>query len=77
MSETSELREAIEKLNATQTKAMSMSWNFYRGVLYGFGFFIGGTVLIAVIVYILSFFNTAPVVGEYISKILHIINTTK
>jgi len=77
MSETTELKEAVDKLEAAQTKSLSLSWNLYRGIAYGFGFFIGGTLLIGVIIYVLSFFDTAPIVGEYISRILGVIGTTK
>jgi len=77
MSETTELRDAMRKLETAQTKNLSLSWNFYRGIVYGFGFFIGGTLLIGVIIYVLSFFDTAPIIGEYVSKILGVIGTTK
>jgi len=77
MSETTELRDAIRKLEAAQSKSLSLSWNFYRGIVYGLGFFIGGTLLIGFIIYILSFFDTAPIIGEFVSKILGVIGTTK
>jgi polyferredoxin len=77
MSETTELKESIVKLEKAQNKANSLSWNFYKGVIYGLGFFIGGTLLIGVIIYVLSFFDTAPIVGDYVSKILQFVSTTK
>ena len=77
MSETTDLQEAIKQLEDAQNKANSLSWNFYKGVVYGFGFFIGGTLLIGVIIYVLSFFDTAPIVGDYVSKILNFVSTTK
>ena len=77
MIETSELKEAINKLEMVEKKAISLKWNFYRGIFYGFGFFVGGTLIVGAIIYILSFLNTAPIIGEYISKILTFVNTTK
>lgn len=77
MSETTDLREAIEKLEASQAKVVSLPWNFYRGIFYGVGFFVGGTLLVGLIIYILTFLDTAPIVGYYISKILGVLATTK
>jgi hypothetical protein len=77
MSETSELTAAIKKLDEKQTKIVSLPWNFYRGMIYGLGFFVGGTLLVGFLLYLMSMFDTAPVVGDYISKILHVINSTK
>lgn len=38
--------------------------NFVRGVLFGAGSAIGGTIVIALIVWVLSLFVNIPVVGE-------------
>ena len=57
MSETTELKEAILKLEEVQSKNVSLLQNFYRGIFYGFGFFIGGTLLVGVIIYILTLFG--------------------
>jgi hypothetical protein len=77
MSETTDLTEAINHLIEKQTKMVSLSWNFYRGILYGLGFFVGGTLLVGFILYLMSFFNTAPIIGEFVSKVLHVVNSTK
>jgi hypothetical protein len=52
MSEQKELQASIEKLNKTETKLASIRWNFARGIVYGFGFFIGGTLLVAILYYL-------------------------
>ena len=77
MSETTELAEAVKELNTNQQKVVSLSWNFYRGILYGLGFFVGGTLIVGSIIYLMSLFDTAPVIGDYVSKVLHVINVGK
>lgn len=72
--ETKDLKESIDTLEKTESKLVSLKWNLYRGIFYGLGFFIGGTILVAFLLYILSFFDTAPIVGEYVSKVLHFAN---
>lgn len=44
--------------------------NFVRGVFFGFGSVLGGTVLVAVLVWILSkLFNWLPFIGDLIKAI--------
>lgn len=38
--------------------------NFFRGILFGAGSAIGGTIILALIVWLLSLFVHAPFVGE-------------
>lgn len=38
--------------------------NFWRGVFFGFGAALGGTIVIASIIYILSLFTEIPFVGN-------------
>jgi hypothetical protein len=38
--------------------------NFFRGILFGAGSAIGGTIVLALIVWLLSLFVDAPLVGE-------------
>jgi len=64
------LIESLNKLEATQVKLASRKQSFLRGMYYGLGFFVGGTLIVTILLYLLSFFDTAPVVGEYISEIL-------
>ena len=38
--------------------------NFFRGIFFGFGSVIGGTVVVALVVWILSFFVQIPGIGQ-------------
>ncbi|MFZ1361005.1 MAG: DUF5665 domain-containing protein [Candidatus Saccharimonadales bacterium] len=38
--------------------------NFFRGVFFGFGSVIGGTAVVALVIWILSFFVQLPGVGQ-------------
>ncbi|MFH0912263.1 MAG: DUF5665 domain-containing protein [Patescibacteria group bacterium] len=67
----------LDELMKLQEKQASLHWNFYRGIFYGFGFFIGSVLLIGVVIYILSFINTVPIIGEYTAKIIEFIQYNK
>lgn len=46
--------------------------NFFRGIFFGFGTVLGGTVLVAILVWILSqFVDWFPVIGDYIQQIIN------
>ena len=38
--------------------------NFFRGIFFGLGSVLGGTVVVAIVVWILSFFVQLPVIGQ-------------
>ena len=49
--------------------------NFYRGLFFGLGTIIGGTVVVAVIIWILGqFAGWFPSIGEYINQIINAMN---
>ena len=50
--------------------------NFARGVLFGAGSALGGTIVIALIVWTLSLFVNLPVVGELFEDAQHSIERT-
>lgn len=43
--------------------------NFFRGIFFGLGSVLGGTVLIAFLTWILSFFIVIPGIGQPIEKV--------
>jgi hypothetical protein len=70
-----ELKKALEDLTAQERKTASLRWTFLRGIVYGFGVFIGSILLVALFVWILSKLNTAPIIGDYVSRIYDIIKS--
>lgn len=49
----------IYETNYTNRKRAYM-FTFFRGIIYGFGLFLGGTILVAILLYSLSFFDQVP-----------------
>lgn len=43
--------------------------NFWRGVFFGLGAALGGTLVVASIIYILSLFTQIPVVGDLVETV--------
>lgn len=39
--------------------------NFVRGVVFGLGSVVGGTLMVALLVWVLSFFNEIPFIGNF------------
>lgn len=70
-----ELKELLRKLIQTQAREVSLFQTFLRGIVSGFGVFVGSAVLVALLIYILSLFNTAPIVGGYVEKIINAIKS--
>ena len=68
--ESNHLSGVITELVETEKKVVSLKWSLFRGVFYGFGVFLGSVILVAFLVWVLSQINTAPVIGDYVSKIL-------
>lgn len=45
--------------------------NFFRGIFFGFGTVLGGTVLVALIIWILGqFIDWFPFIGDFIKQII-------
>ena len=45
--------------------------NLARGVFFGFGSVVGGTLMVALLLWILSFFNQVPFVGHFVQSVQH------
>lgn len=55
-------------------KLRFFGFSFMRGVVYGLGIFIGGTIVVAIVIWLLTTFNDAPVIGPILDKLLQLIN---
>lgn len=51
--------------------------NFIRGIFFGFGSILGGTVVIALLAWLLSFFVEIPGIGESIQQVQNSIQSDK
>lgn len=68
------IRILEELFNDFHRNKFQVYWiNFVRGVFFGFGVLIGGTVVVALVIWILSHFVTIPLIGEYIRQIIEVI----
>ena len=77
--ETGARRAILEDLffdfNASRAEVYKM--NFIRGIFFGFGSIIGGTILVALIVWILSWLTDIPGgVGEFIQYIVDVVQNS-
>ena len=61
-----------ELFNDFHRSRVQVYWmNFTRGIFFGFGTILGGTVLVAFVIWILGMFDTLPYIGEYIRNIIN------
>lgn len=51
-------------------------FSFLRGIVYGLGIFIGGTIVVAIVLSVLTQFNDAPVIGPFVEKIVEIVQSS-
>lgn len=58
-------------------KSRIMRMSFVRGLFQGFGAVIGGTILVAVLVWLLSLFGHIPLVGNFAEKLQDTVNSTQ
>jgi hypothetical protein len=69
------LEDLFDDYYAQRFKVYKM--NFVRGIVFGFGSVIGGTLMIAALLWALSLFNELPFIGRFTETIQHSIETTK
>jgi hypothetical protein len=62
----------VRRLNSPFRQMMS---NLLRGLLFGLGSVLGGTVVVAFLVYLLAHVDFIPIVGEWAARITDIIQT--
>ena len=51
--------------------------SFLRGLAQGFGAIVGGTILVALLLWILSLFNQVPLIGPAVENISETVNSAK
>ncbi len=63
------LEDLFYDFHRSRTQVYKM--NFFRGLSFGFGTILGGTVLVALIVWVLSqFVDWFPAIGSFIQQII-------
>jgi hypothetical protein len=50
--------------------------NFVRGIFFSVGSIIGATIVIALLIWILSLFDTAPLIGDLVKSLKNTLNST-
>lgn len=58
-------------------KKQAYKTSFIKGILSGVGGVIGATVIVALLLWVLSFFNNVPLVGKFSNKIKQTVETAK
>ena len=77
--EVAALGREVEKLNGNRILRAHASWlgllwfNFLRGLAFGLGSVVGATALVSVVVYMLSSIDFIPVIGEWATEIIRVI----
>jgi len=60
---------------ANTSKTHRLLWyNFVRGLAYGLGIFLAGTVIVGLLISVLNLFDEAPVIGPFVQNIVDQIN---
>lgn len=65
------LQDVFQDLYRNRRKIYKI--NFIRGIFFGFGSVLGGTVVIAILIWVLSWFVDFPLIGQYFQELLHAI----
>lgn len=58
-------------------KKQTLWFSFLKGLVTGAGAFVGGTLVIALIIWILSLVGTVPLVGPLVDNVSHTLNNRK
>ncbi len=72
-------RQILEELfyDFHQSRTQVYWMNFTRGIFFGFGTILGGTVLVAFIVWLLGQFVGFPYIGDYLKSIIDAMQYSK
>ncbi len=69
------LEDLFEDYYAQRFKVYKM--NFVRGIVFGFGSVIGGTIVIALLLWLLSLFSDLPLIGHFVQTVQHSVESAK
>jgi Domain of unknown function (DUF5665) len=53
-----------------------LAFSFLRGIVYGLGIFIGGTIIVAIVMGVLVQFQDALIIGDFVKKIVEIVQNS-
>ena len=76
------LRQEVALLNQHRFVRVQNNWaalvgfQFVRGLAFGLGSVMGATILVSILVYVLSFADFVPVIGEWAAEIIQVIERT-
>lgn len=70
-SQTSARKRLVEELfyDFNRSRAQVYMINFVRGIFFGLGSVLGGTLVVAILVWAMSFFVDLPAIGDSIESI--------
>lgn len=63
------LEELFNDLHANRAQIYKV--NFFRGIFFGLGSVLGGTIVLALLVWIMSLFVNFPVIGNFFQETKH------
>ena len=63
---------SVYEMNYKNRKRMYI-FTFGKGIAQGFGIFLGGTIVVAVLLYTLTFFEQIPLLSPFVQKINEVI----
>lgn len=70
------MNELFNDLNTNRRQVYSM--NFFRGIFFGLGTVIGGTVVVALLIWTLNMFvDWFPYIGEYLKLLIEAMRAAK
>lgn len=76
-SQISEINAELKRLNERMRLSLPklLGVQFLRGVAFGFGSFLGATLVVSALIYSLSSINFIPIIGDWASQIAERIQT--
>jgi hypothetical protein len=74
-----EMQDIRNELRAIKTSPLLKTYEsisnalflqFIKGIFFGFGSFLGATIVVSIVVYLLSNIEFVPIIGEWVKSIL-------